>query len=66
MNFLLYNKYIYYTINNTKTGEIYHGLYDVKLGKIMFNTNEDISTFIPYSSNSMLAITKDNVHKIWL
>ena len=64
MNFLLYNKYIYYAINNTKTGEIYHGLYDVKLGKIMFNTNEDISTFIPYSPNSMLAITKDNVYKI--
>ena len=64
MNFLLYNKYIYYTINNTKTGEIYHGLYDVKLGKIMFNTNEYIKTFIPYSPNSMLAITENNVYKI--
>ena len=64
MNFLLYNKYIYYSINNTKTGEIYHGIYDVKLDKIMFNTNEDIDTFIPYSENSMLAITRDKVYKI--
>ena len=30
----------------------------------MFNTNESISTFIPYSENSMLAITDENVYKI--
>ena len=64
MDFVLYNKYIYYTINNTKTGEIYHGLYDVKLDKIMFNTNEDISTYIPYSNDSILAISNDTVFQI--
>ena len=64
MNFLLYNKYIYYIINNTKTKKIYHGIYDVKLDKIMFNTDIDIDLFIPYSSNSMLAITKDTAYRI--
>ena len=64
MNFLLYSEYIYYTINNTKTGEIYHGLYDIKLDKIVFNTNENITTFIPYTSNSMLVITEENAYKI--
>ena len=64
IDFLLYNKYLYYTINNTKTGETYHGLYDVKLDKIMFNTNESINTFIPYSGNSLLAISNNNVYKI--
>ena len=31
---------------------------------MIFNTNEDIDVFIPYSSNSMLAITKESVYKI--
>ena len=64
MDFLLYNKYVYYTINNTKTKKIYHGIYDVKLDKIMFNTDIDIDAFIPYSNNSMLAITKDTAYRI--
>ena len=64
MNFLLYNKYIYYTIKNKITGEIYHGLYDVKEDKIMFNTNEEITTFIPHSPYSILAISDNNVYKI--
>ena len=64
MNFLLYNKYIYYSIYNTKTQKTYHGIYDVELDKIMFNTDIDIDVFIPYSSNSMLAITKDKAYRI--
>ena len=64
MNFLLYNKYIYYAINNTQTQKTYHGIYDVILNKIMFNTDINIDTFIPYSNNSMLAITGDNAYRI--
>ena len=64
MKFLLYNKYIYYSIYNTQTTKTYHGIYDVKLNKIMFNTDIDIDTFIPYSSNSMLAITRNTAYRI--
>ena len=64
MNILLYNKYIYYSIKNTKTGKKYHGIYDIKLDKIMFNTDVEIDTFIPYSDISMLAITKDTAYQI--
>jgi len=42
MNFLLYNKYIYYAIYNPQTNITYHGIYDVVLNKIMFNTDIDI------------------------
>ena len=64
MNILLYNKYIYYSIKNTKNGKKYHGIYDIKLDKIMFNTDVEIDTFIPYSDISMLAITKDTAYQI--
>jgi hypothetical protein len=37
MNFLLYNKYIYYAIYNPQTNITYHGIYDVVMNKIMFN-----------------------------
>ena len=31
----------------------------------MLNTNENITTFIPNSSNSMLVITEENAYKIY-
>ena len=64
MNFLSNNKYVYYTIYNKITQKTYHGILDVKLNKIMFNTDEEIDVFIPYSTNSMLAITKNTAYKI--
>ena len=66
MEFLFNSKFIYYSIYNIRTGKTYHGIYDIKLNKIMFNTNEDIDTFIPYSNNSMLAITKETAYRICL
>ena len=64
MEFLLFNKYIYYTLVNTQTNTTYHGIYDIKLNKIMFNTNESINKFIPYSKDSMLAITDKTAYRI--
>jgi len=64
MNFLLNNKYVYYKIENKQTNEVYHGILDVVTNKIMFNTNETINEFIPYSSNSMLAITSETAYRI--
>ena len=64
MKFLLYTNYVYYSIYNIKSGKTYHGILDVKINRIVFNTDEDIDTFIPYSNISMLAITKNSAYKI--
>ena len=63
MNFILYTKYAYYSIYDSVTEKTYHGIIDVKLNKVIFNTDEDIDVFIPYSSYSMLAITKELLMK---
>ena len=68
-------KYVYYTILNKITNVTYHGLYDIKLNRIMFNTDVEVDLFIPYitfidenggyqHSNSMLMITKDSAYRI--
>ena len=44
---------------------MYHGVLDITLNKVIFNTNENIDIFIPYSSNSMLAITKEFAYRIF-
>ena len=64
MNFLLSTNYAYYTIKNKITEVIYHGILDIKLNKIIFNTDENIDIFIPYSTDSMLAITKETAYRI--
>ena len=66
MKFLLYTHYVYYSIYNKKTTKTYHGVLNVKTNKIVFNTIEDINVFIPYSSNSMLAITSESAYRICL
>ena len=70
-------RYVYYTIKNKVTNELYHGIYDIKLDKIMFNTDEEVDLFIPYiqavytndqgnyqHSNSMLIITKKSAYRV--
>ena len=64
MNFISSNRYVYYAIYNKETNETYHGLLDVKTNKIMFNTNETLDTFIPYSDNSILAIKGSSAYRI--
>ena len=76
MEILLNNKYAYYIIMEKSTNKIYHGILDIKLNKIMFNTDEEIETFIPYitfketskggyqHSNSMLMITKTSAYRV--
>ena len=41
-------RYVYYSIYNKQTTKTYHGLFDIKTNKILFNTNEDLDTFLPY------------------
>ena len=64
MKFLFYTNFAYYRILNKKTNKKYHGILDVTKNQIMFNTDEDIDTFIPYSNNAMLIITPEKAYKI--
>ena len=64
MNFILYNKYVQYKIYNKDKNIYYHGIIDVTLNKIVFNTAETIDHFIPYSESEMLAITPNTAYKI--
>ena len=43
---------------------MYHGIIDTKKGLVVFNTEETILTYEPYSSISMLAITADHAYEI--
>ena len=65
MKFLLYTHYVYYTIkDNTEIDKKFHGILNVKTNKIMFNTDEKINTFIPYSNYSMLVITDESAYEL--
>ena len=65
INFILYNQFVYYKIRNkNNNNKIYHGILDIILNKIVFNTDETIIEFIPFSNISMLAITPTNAYKI--
>ena len=64
LDFILNNKYMYYTLLNKDNNKTYHGIYDIKLNKIIFNTDEVILKFIPFSNNSMLAITEKTAYQI--
>ena len=64
LNFIRNTKYIFYKLQNNKNNEIYHGIIDIQLNKVIFNTNETILEFKPYSNISMLAITEKSAYKI--
>ena len=64
MEFLLYNKFIYYEMKSLNNSDTYYGIFDVKLNKIIFNTKEKITQFIPYNDMAMLAITKEKAYKV--
>ena len=64
MNFIPYTKFVYYEIYNNIKKVTYHGIIDIILNKVIFNTDEEIKKFIPKSKNSMLALTKDSAYEI--
>ena len=64
MKFIRNTKYVYYEIYNNDKKISYYGIIDIILNKVIFNTNETIIKFMPYSSNSMLAITEESAYRI--
>ena len=65
MNFLPYNRYVYYKMKNKNTSlTIYYGIYDTKLNNVIFNTDEYLKYYIPISDREMLAVTNTSIYKI--
>ena len=64
MKFISNTKFVYYEIKNINNNKIYHGIIDIKLNKVIFNTDEVLTDFIPYDSISMLALTSNNAYRI--
>ena len=62
IKFIPYTKYAYYEIYNEDQNVTYHGMIDVVLNRIIFNTDEELLTFVPYTKNSMLAIPTQKIY----
>ena len=63
LKFIRNTKLAYYEIE-TENKIIYHGILDIKLNKIIFNTDDYIKEFMPLTNYSMLAITNDSAYEI--
>ena len=57
-------QFVYYNITNINKNKFYYGIIDIKLNKIIFNTDEDLIEFKPFSSTAMYAKTKNVAYKI--
>ena len=64
INFIPYTKYAYYKLYNNNKNKYYYGFIDIELNKVIYNTDEQIKIFKPYSSDSMLAITSSSAYQI--
>ena len=65
IKFMFYNRYMYYKfkIPGSSTSK-YYGIFDIKLNKVIFNTDEYIQYFLPHSETEMLAITNTEAYVI--
>lgn len=63
LKFIRNTRLAYYEIE-TENKIIYHGILDIKLNKIIFNTDDYIKEFMPLTNYSMLAITNDSAYEI--
>ena len=64
INFIPGTQYAFYEINDLNTKKVYFGFMDIKQNKVLFNTDENITTFVPYSAKEMLVITPNSAYKI--
>lgn len=61
---LINDKIAYYILYNNEKKEFYYGIIDVLKNKVIFNTNEEIIEYKPYTKYEMLAITNKSIYKI--
>ena len=64
INFIKTTKYVYFKIKDLTTEKIYYGILDIGWNRVIFNTDETIEKYTPYSDISMLAITSETAYEI--
>ena len=64
IDFIPYTQYLYYKLFNEDKNKYYYGIIDIEYNKVIYNTDEPMTKFIPYSKSSMLAITSSSAYKI--
>ena len=64
INFIPYTKYAYYKLYNQNISKYYYGIIDIELNQVIYNTDEQITKFIPYENFSMLVITPNSAYQI--
>ena len=64
IKFIKNYKYAYYKIKNPSKGKTYYGIIDIKQNLVVFNTDKEILTYVPYSDISMLALTSTSAYEI--
>ena len=65
LKFIRNTKYSFYELVDSQNQKlIYRGIFDISTNKVVFNTNEDIIDFRPFSPYSMLLITNKSAYEI--
>ena len=64
IKFIKNYKYACYKIYNPTKGKTYYGIIDIKQNLVVFNTDEEILTYVPYTNISMLAITSTHAYEV--
>ena len=64
IHYIRNTNYIYYEIYNDIIDKKYYGFIDIKLNKVIFNTDEEILSHSKISSNTLLIRTKQSAYSI--
>ena len=63
-DFLDNSPFVYYKIKSNEDNQIYYGIIDIISNRIIFNTNEILTEYKPFTNFSMLAFTSSGVYQI--
>ena len=64
IKFIKNYKYAYYKIYNPSKDKTYYGIIDITKNLVVFNTDEEIVSYQPFTKISMLAITQTKAYEV--
>ena len=64
IHFIPYTQYVYYKLHNEDKNKNYFGIIDIELNKVIYNTDEQLTNFTPFSKNAMIATNQNSGYKI--
>lgn len=64
LNMIRNSPFVYYKIKSNDDNQIYYGIIDIISNRIIFNTNEILTEYKPFTNFSMLAFTTSGVYQI--